>query len=347
MTSRRRRRSALGLGLVALGLLGAGAGLGRRPSRFGRGEAEAVLDIWLGELGFHPQHHHLGREGSLVHVLELGRGRLPLVLLHGLGSSAADFVPLMGMLQDDFRLLALDRPGCGLSDPLAQSGHPRQAWNRSLELVAEELGLGRFQLMGHSLGGLAAGGYAIAHPEQVDRLVLLSPLGLGERLPPLWNLSLLPGAMALASAFNWATRAPGRSQVSLTLSRQRPAPEPPLAARYHHLLAGRPLRGSDLAAVPRLLRPFRFRPESQLLPALGLVSERTLLVWGDRDRDLPLAGVRHAIGDYPGLSLAVVPGASHLLPFERPELTARLLREWLQAGPRESSGIGFGDRHPG
>ncbi|MGH7611646.1 MAG: alpha/beta fold hydrolase [Candidatus Dormibacteria bacterium] len=296
-----------------------------------------ALTGWLAEARIEAQprfvRHRLGR----LHALELGRGPQTLLILPGLGASAADFAPLMAQLQDHYRVLALDRPGSGLSDPVHASGSPRELWEQCLGEVADQLELGRFHLLGHSLGGLVAGSYAIAHPDRFGRLVLLSPLGLSPTLPWMWNLALLPGAMPAMRALERAATRAGRVQLSLTLTRRAPRELTGAAARYRQLLQSRPVAGTDLSRVPRLLRPLHFRPEASLLPALGLVADRTLVVWGEEDLDLPYEDAREALSSFPSLRLRLVPGATHLLPFEDPALVARLVREGIEGPAKQQA----------
>jgi pimeloyl-ACP methyl ester carboxylesterase len=83
--------------------------------------------------------------------------------------------------------------------------------------------------------------------------------------------------------------------------------------------------GSDLAVLARLVRPLALHPESLLLPGLGLVADRTIVVWGSRDRQVPLAGARVALSRQPILRLTVVEGEGHTLPFAKPGVVADLI----------------------
>ena len=190
-------RIGVAAGAVALASAGYASAVGlarRQPGQVASEVAiEATLDRWLGELGVCGLHHYIATPVGRVHVLELGAGRDPLVFLHGLGASVGEYVGLLSELSRRFRVIGIDRPGSGLSDPVRFDGHPRPAWNQVLQAVAETLSPGGFDLVGHSLGGLAAGGFAVDHPELVRRLVLLSPVGLSPMLPWSWSLSMLPG----------------------------------------------------------------------------------------------------------------------------------------------------------
>jgi len=127
-----------------------------------------------------------GRSGRRVHVIEAGEGEgPPVVLLHGSSTSSLSFLPLLDHLQG-VRAFAADRPGFGLSDPVQV---PRERFRDAaiafVDGVVDELGLETCAVAGGSMGGTWALWYALAHPERVDRLVLLTgaPLLPGTRVP--------------------------------------------------------------------------------------------------------------------------------------------------------------------
>lgn len=111
-----------------------------------------------------------------VHVLEAGAGDGPPVLLvHGLGGVAANWVPLMARLEG-FRLVAVDRPGNGLSDGFDFRGvDPRHHGVEMLTSVLDALEVERATIVGSSIGALMAMWLALERPDRVERLVLFAP----------------------------------------------------------------------------------------------------------------------------------------------------------------------------
>jgi pimeloyl-ACP methyl ester carboxylesterase len=120
-------------------------------------------------------------EGGRLHVLELGQAgtdRWPAVVVHGASSNVEDMRLALGdRLAADRRVVLVDRPGLGWSDRpggVACASPARQA-----ELIAqalERIGVERFVLVAHSLGGAVATAFALAFPDRLAGLVLLAPV---------------------------------------------------------------------------------------------------------------------------------------------------------------------------
>jgi pimeloyl-ACP methyl ester carboxylesterase len=120
-------------------------------------------------------------EGTRIHLKVEGTGP-DLVLIHGASGSLRDFTfDLVGRLKDRYRVIALDRPGLG------RSGRPEGyggAWNnaaeppalqaRLLEAAAQQIGIEKPIVLGHSYGGAVALAWALEHPDETAGLVLLA-----------------------------------------------------------------------------------------------------------------------------------------------------------------------------
>jgi pimeloyl-ACP methyl ester carboxylesterase len=103
----------------------------------------------------------------------------PLMLVHGYQRSGWSFAPLLKELAGRYRVVVPDLPGHGETFPEREGGPgaepapPFAAFAEVIGAVADRLGLRRFVLLGHSMGGVAAAGYARAHPDRVAALILL------------------------------------------------------------------------------------------------------------------------------------------------------------------------------
>jgi len=118
---------------------------------------------------------------------EQGEQRPALLFIHGAGGSSAHFKPLMGLLGQQMRAVALDLPGHGRSPALVPPPSPAMLLEIYRDLAAgaaEKLGLGRFVVAGHSMGGAVAQLFALRYPEQVAGVVLLATAARLKVAPP-------------------------------------------------------------------------------------------------------------------------------------------------------------------
>jgi len=126
----------------------------------------------------------LKRPALTAHVLEAGRGE-PVVLLHGGGAFACQFASLMSPLEKEFRILAADRPGCGLTDKFDyRETVIREHAVGFVGSLLDALDLPKATLVGHSMGGLWAMQFALAKPDRVTKLVLIGEPAGSPRVPP-------------------------------------------------------------------------------------------------------------------------------------------------------------------
>lgn len=100
------------------------------------------------------------------------------VLLHGIGSGAASWLPCALELfrsAPGARVIAWNAPGYGKSTLLATTRPDARAYAARLRQLVQALGVERFTLVGHSLGALMAAAYAASHAGSLEKLLLLSP----------------------------------------------------------------------------------------------------------------------------------------------------------------------------
>jgi pimeloyl-ACP methyl ester carboxylesterase len=108
-----------------------------------------------------------------------GQG-MSFVLLHGIGSRAQSFAPLIEALDPQDEVIAWDAPGYGPSSPLAQEWPLSLDYAQALEAILAELEIEGAMLIGHSLGTLIAASHARHFGQRLHGLVLMSPaLGFG------------------------------------------------------------------------------------------------------------------------------------------------------------------------
>jgi pimeloyl-ACP methyl ester carboxylesterase len=281
-----------------------------------------------------------------VHLTEAGSGP-PLLMVHGGNSVSMSWGPLMPLLAPRFRLLMPDRPGCGLTGRFDYRGVAlRRHGAQFLSGVLDALGLEQVAVAGNSMGGFFAMALALAEPERVSRLVLLGePAGadghprLFHRLVGTRGLNGLLYATALRPPedADGARRGLARSHLVAHPERVSPTVLACLAA------AGR-LPGAthswrtmvEQVFVPAGSGVFATGTAGThaLLPELGRLTAPTLFLWGDEDPlGSPEAG-RALAERMPDAQVRVVPGASHLVWLDQPDLCAQAMTDFLEGSPQ-------------
>lgn len=122
--------------------------------------------------------------GLRLHYLDVGQGPA-VVWLHGSGPGASGYSNFKGnypaFAAAGFRNIVLDLPGFGRSDKPADVRYDLDFFVASLDAFLRSIGVARCTLLGNSLGGAIALGQALAHPQTVERLILMAPGGVDER----------------------------------------------------------------------------------------------------------------------------------------------------------------------
>jgi len=286
----------------------------------------------------------LAQTGPRVRVLSHGRGPA-VVLLHGVSESAAIWAPLFTRL-GHFRLLAVDLPGHGLSDPIAfRRGQVREHARRLVEDILDALGLGQVPVIGHSLGGMFALWHVATGSGRIAEVVAIGEpgpalLGVRVRMP----LSLLT-VRGLGVA---VLRSPSPHRVYRRLLAQglgsaevAAAPDPLIEAL--RLSARRPQNARTVASLMHAIDRFRRpRPESVLTSAeLAAITTPTIFILGSDDPYLPVERARTSIDQIEGARLCEMPGG-HAPWLVDPDHTAALIaaHSHFATGPHPTPAAG-------
>jgi 2-hydroxy-6-oxonona-2,4-dienedioate hydrolase len=218
----------------------------------------------------------------------------PVVLVHGLGVSSRSLAPTAALLATDHPVFAPDLPGFGRSE------RPRRALDVAGLAAAlcdwlDAAGLNRVILLGNSLGCQTVVELAAAHPERVQRLVLVGPT-----MDP-----------ACRTALNGVCRV--------------------LRATPHECLSQPVLVAIDcaVAGLPRCYRTFRHACRHPLRARLRQVAAPTLVIRGAGDTVAPQHWAEEVARLLPRGRLIIVPGAGHTVNYSAPGELVCLIRPFL------------------
>jgi pimeloyl-ACP methyl ester carboxylesterase len=252
----------------------------------------------------------------------------PLVLIHGLMGYSFCWRKNIPALAKQFRVLALDLAGCGYSDPLRSGGYSTPAWSGQVEEFLDALALPKAHLLGTSAGGTIAVDLAVRRPERVETLVLAAPVNPCSRrvvfLSRLYRASGLPAPLVRFLVDHAARWMPGLFRRRYYADSSRLTPE---------TIPGY-LQGLRVEITVRMLREsIRAWQPSRMDAQLRQVTTPTLLVWGDKDKLVPAACIRHLRKALPNAALAMIRGTGHFCHEELPEAFHEAVIQFLRSGP--------------
>jgi pimeloyl-ACP methyl ester carboxylesterase len=263
--------------------------------------------------------------GRTVTYAESGAGPV-LLLIHGMGGSSDNWRAVIEPLVRDHTVIVPNLPGHGGSSPGGDySVGGLAAGLRDLLLV---LGHDRATLVGHSLGGGIAMQFAYQFPEIVERLVLVSSGGLGPEVSLLLRAAALPGAGPFISATAPAARWLGEGLRRAERRGHRSSTDVTEVVHGYGLLADPERRAGFLATVRSVIGigGQRVSAVDRLYLAEAVP---VLIVWGGRDRLVPVSHGEDAHRGIPGSRLEVFEEAGHLPQLEEPSRFVAVLEQFL------------------
>ena len=237
----------------------------------------------------------------------------PIVLVHGLGATLDHWALAIPLLAKNRRVLAIDLPGFGRSAKPDRVYSPAE-FVAILRGFADKIGLERFVLVGHSMGGAISAEFVLEHEAHVERLVLVDaagmtrmPTGLLDYLVERFERKVDPKKVVLPPRLV-------RAMVKLVFY------EPSAFAERN---VGRILASMSEEDWPDRVRSFvrsvSGLSRSRLRTRLAEIRVPTLIVWGARDRVLPLRHGRRLHEGIRGSRLVVFPRTGHCPQIERPD----------------------------
>lgn len=279
--------------------------------------------------------------GENIRVQIVGDGP-PILFIHGGSSSGANWAPLIAGMQD-FRCIAIDRPGCGLSDPAAGGRKPADMGevedfaDRLVADVLDGLAIERAHVLSTSYGGYFAMRGAAAHPNRVDRIVEMTwmmgaPIGYA---PMSMRLAAIPGLGALMTKIP-PTRFSIKmilKQIGLKRALESGRVSNELMDWFLALLRHTNTMANELKANPHVITPIRGISPKMLLTddLIGKIKAPVLFIWGGED---PMGGetvARPFAAKFDNATVEMLPLAGHAPWIDEPDRCARIASEFLGA----------------
>jgi pimeloyl-ACP methyl ester carboxylesterase len=244
-------------------------------------------------MGFHER--HLDVNGIDTAVFTAGDGP-PVVLFHGAGTSTG-FDSMLPIAEHN-QLIIAHHPGFGASGDPAY-GSVADLARHQLD-VLDQLGIGEFALIGHSMGGWMAATLATFAASRLTKLVLAAPAGLHSTDHPMVDLQTVPPEELLSYL-----------AADLSIFGPMDGPPPP------EFVEAREREAASWAKIAA------GRPHDPMLGRwLHRVDVPTLIVWGEADRLIPIGQAAEWCDLLPRATVTTFAGTGHLLFDERTEAVA-------------------------
>jgi pimeloyl-ACP methyl ester carboxylesterase len=246
-------------------------------------------------------------------------GALSLVLLHGIGSNASTFVPLMAALPGDIDVVAWNAPGYAGSRPLDQAQPVPGDYAAALLRLLDAFAMDRIILCGHSLGALFAASFAARYPARVRALALVSP-ALGYRVAPGEKMPAnVQARIDEVQTLDLETFAAKRAPRLVHAHESKPQ----IVAAVHDAMSAVNPHGYVQAAHALGV--------GDLLGDAAAIAAPASVAVGVEDVITPPANARKAYDALPhALKFHEIAGAGHALPQENPAATAAVLTELVE-----------------
>lgn len=262
-------------------------------------------------------------DGTNVHYRIEGKEDAPtILLLHGICDSLYTWQGWSDILKADYRVLRIDVPGFGLTYPVNFKDFEQATYVEFVEKLRKAFAIDKLILGGNSLGGFISWSYASAHPDKVSHLIMTDPAGYP--LDPPWVVRLASWPLANLVGKSMTPRFVAKSVASEVYADDSMITDE-LVDRYYDMLMAKGNR--DLYfKVFQEINKFASKP----LKGKQKLTMPTLLIWGEKDKWIPVSQIDLWKKDVPHIQVMSISDSGHVPQEEKPALTAKRVLEFLK-----------------
>jgi pimeloyl-ACP methyl ester carboxylesterase len=268
-----------------------------------------------------PKNAYVTALGVNLHYQDTGlsKNTIPILFLHGFGASLQTWDTWAQALSDNYRVISVDLPGFGLTGEDPSGIYTDQRSVEVLEAFLKELNIPKVVLVGNSMGGKFAWQFAARYPNQVAKLVLISPDGYASHG---MEYGKKPDVPAVAQLYRYFF-----SKMFLAMNLEPAYANPntlndALVNRYYDLMLAPGVRGAILARMQQTVL-------QDPVPFLASIQVPTLLIWGEKDAFIPISNSNDYLKVMPNAKRVSLPNIGHLPQEEQPSIGLQALKEFL------------------
>ncbi|MGI9502492.1 MAG: alpha/beta fold hydrolase [Geminicoccaceae bacterium] len=247
---------------------------------------------------------------------------VPVIFLHGIGGDAESWRLQLDRFAGNYRAIAWDMPGYGDSAPLVDMTFP--ALVEAVSVLLDRLSVTSAHLVGHSLGGMIAQAFALAHPERLRSLTLTATSAAfgkraGGKLDTAWREKFI------AQRLGPLDRGASMAELAPKLVKGLVGDDPDPKGLEQAILSMAAVPEAGYRAAIRCLADFDQQS------ALADIQTPTLLIAGEKDPVAPPKVMQRMADAMPNARFETIEGSGHLVHLERPDAFNCLLADFLKA----------------
>lgn len=264
-------------------------------------------------------------DGMQVHYRDEGNSvdSIPLVLIHGTGASLHTWEGWVKALKVNHRIITFDLPAFGLTGPNSQDDYSQDYYVSFVDKLLTKLSVRKCALGGNSLGGSITWAYALAHPERVQKMILVDAGGypmISKSVPIAFQLARIP---VFSNLFKYVTP---RSVIEKSIHNvyvhdERITSE--LIDRYYDLALR---EGNRKAFIDRM----KISITSDKYLKIKTLTMPTLIIWGKQDELIPLTVAEQFHQNLPNDTIIIFKDLGHTPMEEDPENTVKVVIDFLK-----------------
>ena len=268
-----------------------------------------------------PKNAYVNALGVNIHYQDTGPSKnpIPILFLHGFGASLQTWDTWSQSLSNEYRVISVDLPGFGLTGEDPSGIYTDERSVEVLEAFLKALQISKVVLVGNSMGGKFAWQFTARYPNQVAKLVLISPDGYASPGIEYGKKTEIP---AIAQLYRYFF-----SKTFLAMNLEPAYANPKtlndnLVNRYYDLMLAPGVRGAILARMQQTVL-------KDPVPSLANIQVPTLLIWGEKDAFIPISNSNDYLKVMPNVKRVSLPNIGHLPQEEQPTIGLAALKEFL------------------
>jgi 2-hydroxy-6-oxonona-2,4-dienedioate hydrolase/2-hydroxy-6-oxo-6-(2'-carboxyphenyl)-hexa-2,4-dienoate hydrolase len=287
------------------------------------------MSFWTDALGAEVRYHDAG--GWRTRVVEAGRGE-PVIMMHGLSGHAESFIRnVVPLAQAGFRAISMDAIGHGYSVKPLDATYHSPLFVEHLKRFMDAIGARKAHLVGQSLGGWTAMNFAQKYPDRVRSIISVTGAGilLEDEASKKKSEDIHKQVQTVTqNALQAPTREGVRKRLEWLMLDPKSVTDELVETRYTIFMLP-----DSRQAMPKMVQEQPGEGNRAHLMRekdLAALSVPTYVVWTDHNPTMPASIAERAAKLIPGAKYSLVEGAGHWPQFEKPEVTNKLLIDFLK-----------------